>query len=114
MIKHNLNAFVYNYMTCFIPPPSLSSQMRGFSRSPSPPPIYQAPLPLTMSRGSLPATSRPSMPPRAREGITTMTSMIIQNLSDTVSKNDVAVSVGVWVCGCACACAKASGIIIYW
>ncbi len=85
------------YSDVFYP---LSFQMRGFSRSPSPPPMaYQAPLPLSMSRGSVPATSRPSMAPRAREGITTMTSMIIQNLSDTVSKNDVAVR-----CVCACVC----------
>ncbi len=69
--------------------------MRGFSRSPSPPPMaFHAPLPVPMPRGSVPMAPRPLPPPRT--GITTMTSMIIQNLSDTVSKNDVAVSV------CAC------------
>ena len=36
-------------------------------------------------------TSRSSLPTRPK-GLTTMTSMIISNLSDTVSKNDVSVS----------------------
>ena len=58
------------------------SQLR-YSRSPSPVADLGYESQYTSSRSSLP--TRP-------KGLTTMTSMIISNLSDTVSKNDVSVS----------------------
>ena len=75
-------------------------QLRGYSPSPSPPPDvgydshYSLPPPpppppsAPISRGSAYSSSGGH---HSSKGITTLTSMIISNLSDTVSKNDVAV-----------------------
>ena len=82
-------------------------QRRYPSRSPSPPPVteysgFDQLYPLGSGGGGyhskVPAAPPPP-PPQSyptgggrQRGVTTATSMIISNLSDTVSKNDVAVS----------------------
>lgn len=78
-LNHNTVLFVVHHMQ-YTPLPL--SQLR-YSRSPSPVADLGYESQYTSSRSSLP--TRP-------KGLTTMTSMIISNLSDTVSKNDVSVS----------------------
>lgn len=78
------------------------------SRSPSPPmPEYGSYDPLYPLGGAGFHHSKPPPPPTSsygggsrQRGITTATSMIISNLSDTVSKNDVAVSPSYSVLSC--------------